>query len=171
MIDKKWTELKILKYFSLDYLDINVSDLSAEEQEEKHKQWDKACEEYNDYITENEGLFSKAFLKEYRNGGFHDYRILQIKSEFTESGALNVAVELAHKGYRYLLISKDVVRSSFSIDNQDKSILSGNYLYGEYYKDKNGFWNHNFMLGCRECDITAKKFVFKKQKENNSSIS
>lgn len=144
-----------MKYFSAEYLDMNNTD-----------KWEKACREYNEYMTANEADFSKAFLKEYRGGGFHDYRIVQINQEFTESGALDITVELAHNGHRYLLISKDVVRSSFSIGNQDKSILSGNYLYGEYYRDDSGFWNHNFLLGCGECDITAKKFAFKKKRED-----
>ena len=144
-----------MNYFLPEYLDDSNKEL-----------WDKACREYNYYMTGNEEIFSKAFLKEYRNGGFHDYRIVRIKSEFTGSGAVNITVELVHKSSRYLLISKDVTSNSVTINNQDKSILNSCYLYGEYYKNDDGAFNHNFLFGNgSECDITSKRFVFKKQKE------
>ena len=145
-----------MKYFLPEYLDAPNNEL-----------WDKACREYNDYMTENEAIFSKAFLKEYHSGGFHDYRINQIKTEFTDSGAVNITVELEHNGSKYLLISKDVTSSSVTINNQDKSILNNCYLYGEYYKDADGAFNHNFLFGNgSERDITSKGFVFETQKES-----
>lgn len=159
-----YEELK-MKYYLLEYLDINCENISIKEKKAKEKQWENACLKYNEYIVAHKDSFSNSFLKEYFNGGFHDYKILQIKSEFTDSGKLNIIVELSSKNTIFLLISTDVIEFSISVDNQKRNILNSYYLYGEYFIDAKGYWNHNFLFGngC-ESNIIAKKFIFKKRK-------
>ena len=154
-----------MKYFLSDLASHWNLHLTREEHNQRDKEWQKACDDYGKYLQDNAHLFSKSFLNKYRNGGFHDYKIKKIDFDFANSGiktSLNIIISLEHDGEMYFLISKDVTDFSSSIEIQSLYFVN-DYLHGEYYKDDDGLWHHNFLFGeYNEIDITSKKFIFKK---------
>lgn len=157
-----------MKYFLPEYLDIYSPDITNEEIEQKNLKWENSCKEYRKYIQKNAGLFQKSFLNEYRKQGFHDYKIKNIHTEFenykNKEIKMNIIVHLESKGTDYFLISKDVKNYSSSVNIEMKhSQLINDYLNGEYYRDEQRLWHHNFLFGFYfEINITSKKFIFKK---------
>lgn len=157
-----------MKYFSPEYLDIYNSNFTKEEIKEKELQFKNACNMYDNYIQKNEKLFQKSFLYEYHKQGFHDYKIKNIDIRFenhkNKEIKINIIVHLESKGINYFLISKDVKSYSSSINIDIKhSQLINDYLNGEYYRDEQRLWHHNFLFGYYyEVNITSKKFIFKK---------
>ena len=60
------------------------------------------------------------------------------------------------------LISKEVTDFSSVVDISNGGLIC-DYLYGEYFKDDNELWHHNFLFGdYNEINITSRKFIFKK---------
>ena len=160
-----------MKYFLPEYLDIYSPNISKEEIKQKSLKWENSCKEYSKYIEKNARLFQKSFLNEYHKEGFHDYKIKNIDIKFenykNKEIKLNIIVHLESKGIDYFLISKDVKSYSSSINIEMKhSQLINYYLNGEYYRDQQRLWHHNFLFGYYfEINITSKKFIFKKSED------
>lgn len=152
-----------LKYFLTEYLDISSPYMLQEERTKKENQWEIACEKYSEYIKDNENIFSKSFLKIYKNGGFHDYKIDSINFKFEEDkNRLDIVVNLESSKKTFSFICKDVRNFFSSFEYEKDSITPNYYLYGEYYKDENKLWHHNFLFGdLYEINITSKDFIFK----------
>ena len=157
-----------MKYF-LPEFDLSDPNLTREERDFKERQWELACKEYDDYMQKNLKIFSKSFLNEYRNGGFHDYRIVKIDFDFTfdkkKREKLNITICLEHNKKYYYFIHEGVINYNASIEDVCGVFLNG-YLYGEYYKDKDKLWHHNFLFGSfYDMNITCKKFIYKEDKQ------
>ena len=155
-----------MKYFFPEYLDISNTNISQEERKIKENQWKIACEKYSEYIINNANIFPKSFLKIYKNGGFHDYKIYSINFNFEDDKKykkrLDIVVNLESSKKTFSLICKDVKSFYSSFEYEKNSICPYYYLYGEYYKDENRLWHHNFLFGdLYEINITSKDFIFR----------
>ncbi len=145
-----------MKYFLPEYLNIT---------KEAEIKWEKACNEYAKYVEEHAKIFTKVFLKEYYNGGFHDYLIRRIDMNFVDKKfketILNIIIELEKNDKKYYFVHEEVKSCNMN-NNEINNKLFNFYLYGEYYKDEEGFWNHNFLFtNNSEMNITCKNFIFK----------
>lgn len=157
-----------MKYFLSEYLDIYSPNTTKKEIQEKILNFENACKEYKNYMQKNAKLFQKSFLNEYQKCGFHDYKIQNIDISFknikNKKTVLNITIHLESKGISYYLISEDVQNYSSSVEIEiNNSTLLNDYLNGEYYRDEQRLWHHNFLFGqYYEFNITSKNFIFKK---------
>lgn len=155
-----------MKYLLREYAAVGNLFLTPEEREQSEKQWEIACREYGEYIKNNKNIFSKSFLNAYQKDGFHDYNIKNVNLDFADCKnsckQLNVIISLEHHGKMCFLISKEVTDFSSVVDISNGGLIC-DYLYGEYFKDDNELWHHNFLFGdYNEINITSRKFIFKK---------
>ncbi len=153
-----------MKYYLPEYLDISRADISQTEREEKNRQWEKACDEYEEYLKKHSKYFSKSFLEEYYKCGFHDYEIVKFDLAFDNAkSTINIVICLKANDNLYVFDHQDVRNYSTTIEHEKNCPFINDYLYGEYYKDDERLWHHNFLFGNYfETNITSKKFVFKK---------
>ncbi len=156
-----------MKYFLPELLDkINDFDVSLEMREKAYKMLDNNDKEYYDYFQTIKKFFTKTFLNiYYKEHGFHDYSIENIKFEKETKNYKSkfyVIIHLKKREKTYFLVYKNV--KSFEINfNLSEYIDFGDYMYDEFYKE-NSLWTHNILCryGCGEIKITCEKIVIKK---------
>ena len=159
-----------MKYFLPEYYYIiNDPKASIDDKKAASKSIYDAYNEYEKYLQKHKRLFSKSFLEEYKKSGFHDYEIQNINFDFENikrGKALNITICIKHNQEIYHFVHKDVKNCTASLNDLSNLFLS-DYLYGEFYKNNDNLWNHNFLFGYDyEINIECKKFVFCKEINN-----
>ena len=162
----------ILKYLTWELLD------SAQngDNPKVDKDWGNNCDKYYAEYSKIKKNLPKKLVQQYEADGFHDSIIttISITSDgFQRKPTRNISVELckmwgATVYYRGILLYQDVSIFCADMSHIKNNTAIGEYLYGEFYFDKQERFTHNFIFTDRnEILIKCRKIVWNEIEKNS----